>query len=155
MYPPMRRIKNELSIESVRTLLKSAEYGTLALNTPENFPYSLPMSYVFHDNAIYLHGAKEGFKMKSLLTNPKVSFSVVGKTQILPEKFTTKYESVIVFGRVLLLEEGPEKREALFKFIKKYSSDFLAEGQAYIERSGNATAIIKIDIEHMTGKSNF
>lgn len=155
MYPQMRRSKNEMSKESVLELLCKGEYGTLALISPENFPYSLPISYVFDGTAIYLHGAKEGFKIKSLLSNPKVSFSVVGRTKISPETFTTKYESLVVFGKAHLIEEGPEKQEALMHFIKKYAPSFLAEGQAYISRSGNATCIIKIEIEHVSGKSNF
>ncbi len=49
-------------------------------------------------DVIYFHCAPEGHKLENLSGNNKVSFCVVGKTQVLPDKFATNYESVIVFG---------------------------------------------------------
>jgi uncharacterized protein len=36
-------------------------------------------------------------------------FCVVGRTQILPDEFSTKYESVIVFGRAIEVSDDEKK----------------------------------------------
>lgn len=92
---------------------------------------SLPLSYIYHNNFIYLHSAKSGHKIENIKSNEKVSFSVVGDTNILPSKFSTNYESVIGFG-IACEVDGKEKEEALIKLIEKYSKDFLKEGIEYI-----------------------
>ncbi|MDU1538055.1 MAG: hypothetical protein E6902_00415 [Paeniclostridium sordellii] len=42
---------------------------------------------------------------------------------------------------------------ALLKLIEKYSPEFLQEGKLYILRAKDATSVMKISIEHMTGKA--
>ena len=70
----------------------------------------------------------------------------------MPSKFSTKYESVVVFGKAHKSQDE-EKELALLKLIEKYSPNFLEEGKAYIEKAKDITTVIKIDIEHLTGKS--
>jgi nitroimidazol reductase NimA-like FMN-containing flavoprotein (pyridoxamine 5'-phosphate oxidase superfamily) len=77
---------------------------------------------------------------------------VVGETNIIPDKFTTDYESVIVFGKAYELT-GEEKEEALLSILYKYSPEFLEKGRLYIKNAADKTTVIKIDIRHMTGKA--
>ena len=90
--------------------------------------------------------------MRLMGANPKVCFTVVGKTQVLPSQFSTKYESIIVFGEGALVEQEKEKRMALELLLKKYSPDFLREGMDYIDKAITKTHVYKIIIRHMTGK---
>ncbi|MGL5751241.1 MAG: pyridoxamine 5'-phosphate oxidase family protein, partial [Paraclostridium sp.] len=116
------------------------------------YPYSTPLSYVYHNNAIYFHCATQGQKLININSNSKVSFSIVGDTEVLPSQFSTKYESVIIFGNGTLVE-GEEKEIALLKLIEKYSKEFLETGAKYISKAKDVTTVIKIDIEHITGKA--
>jgi nitroimidazol reductase NimA-like FMN-containing flavoprotein (pyridoxamine 5'-phosphate oxidase superfamily) len=77
---------------------------------------------------------------------------VVGPARVLPEKFTTSYESAVAFGRASEVQES-EKHEAMLSLLKKYSPDFMEEGQKTIAKFIDKTTVIKIDINHITGKA--
>lgn len=62
---------------------------------------------------IYFHSAVSGHKIDVVRKREKASFCVIGQDHILPEKFTTCYRSVIVFGTVRILEDGQEIRKAM------------------------------------------
>ena len=107
----------------------------------------MPISYVYYEKCIYFHSAKVGHKIDNIKNHEKVSFNVVGDTEVLPSKFSIKYE--IVIAKI----DGEEKEMALLKLIEKYSPEFLQEGKLYISRAKDATSVMKISIEHMTGKA--
>ena len=152
MFKEMRRKNREISKEEIIKILEQGEYGTVATVDENGYPYSLPLSYVYYKDCIYFHCAREGKKLSNIDKNNKVSFSVIGDTELMPSKFSTKYESVIVFGKAHKSQDE-EKELALLKLIEKYSPNFLEEGKAYIGKAKDMTTVIKIDIEHLTGKS--
>lgn len=153
MFREMRKKEREINLEEAQRILKENNYGVLStINADNGYPYGVPISYSYMNNEIYFHCAKEGLKIESFSKNNKVCFTVIGRTEILPEKFSTKYESTIVYGQLIELTEE-KKEKALFELIKKYSADFLEEGRAYIERAGARTRVYKIKIEHISGKA--
>ncbi|EQK46576.1 hypothetical protein LPC27_14660 [Paraclostridium bifermentans] len=95
---------------------------------------------------------KERQKLENINYNNKVSFCVVGKTCVIPEKFSTKYESTILFGEANEVF-GEEKNEALIEILKKYSPDFIDKGKLYIKNAGDKTKVIKININKISGKA--
>ncbi|MGI6730776.1 MAG: pyridoxamine 5'-phosphate oxidase family protein [Anaerovoracaceae bacterium] len=149
----MRRSDRKLGQEDALRVLKDGEYGILATANLQGQPYGVPLSYIVKDNAIYVHGTNEGSsKYDNILENNKVSFTVVGKTQVLHDTFTTNYESAIAFGEAAAVEDEEEKLMAYREFIQKYSADYPEAGEKYIEAMGNKTLIIKISITNLTGK---
>jgi hypothetical protein len=70
----------------------------------------------------------------------------------LPDQFSTKYESAIVFGKAFELTDD-EKHKGLLEIVKKYSPGFIKEGLQYIENAANKARVYKIVIESITGKS--
>jgi nitroimidazol reductase NimA-like FMN-containing flavoprotein (pyridoxamine 5'-phosphate oxidase superfamily) len=152
MFREMRRKDREIFDEELLSVLNNGEYGTLATIGDNGYPYAVPVSYVYFENAVYFHCAAQGTKLDNIKNNNKVSFSIVGKTKVLPDKFSTEYESIVVFGHAVQME-GEEKRKALFALIEKYSSEFKEEGRAYIERASNNSTVVKINIDKMTGKA--
>lgn len=152
MFREMRRKDREIFDEELLSVLNNGEYGTLATIGENGYPYAVPVSYVYFENAVYFHCAAQGTKLDNIKNNNKVSFSIVGKTKVLPDKFSTEYESIVVFGHAVQME-GEEKRKVLFALIEKYSSEFKEEGRAYIERASNNTAVVKINIDKITGKA--
>jgi nitroimidazol reductase NimA-like FMN-containing flavoprotein (pyridoxamine 5'-phosphate oxidase superfamily) len=149
----MRRKDREAAPEQTVNILNNGEYGVLSTVGKDGQPYGIPLSYVYSNNCIYFHCAKEGHKLDNLLAGNRVSFCVVGATQILPEKFSTRYESAIAFGTASEVFGG-EKYEALLSLVKKYSPDFVKEGIDYAAKSGDETRVIKIEIEHLSGKAS-
>lgn len=152
MDHPMRRVERAVSEDEARQLLEAGEYGILSTCGPDGVPYGFPLSYCVIDNAIYFHCALEGRKIGNLAHESQVSFCVVGKTEVLPEQFATRYESVIVTGRATDVL-GDEKQLALEGLLRKYSAPFLAEGRAYISAKWEKTKVIRISIDTISGKA--
>ncbi len=151
MFKNMRRKEKLLPIDRTEEILTKGDYGVLSTIGENGYPYGLPINYVYMDDCIYVHGAREGHKLDNIQYNSKVSFSVVDYSQVIPSQFETYYESVITFG-VAKVIEGKEKELALEAFIHKYSEDFLDKGIKYINSLKDKTTIIKINIQYMTGK---
>lgn len=151
MYHEMRRKDRALSLEESIRILEENTYGVLSTVGKDGQPYGVPLSYVWKDGSLYFHCATEGQKLINISENDRVSFCVIGKTEVLPEKFSTNYESVIVFGTAKELSDE-EKKAMLMELVYKYSSGFEAEGEKYIMGTGNRVKVYKIAVEHLTGK---
>ena len=148
----MRRQDRQITQqESIEIVLKG-EYGVLSMCTPTNEGYGVPLNYAYDGNNLYFHFAGEGTKLDYLKNNPKVSFCIVGKTQVLPSQFGTLYESVIVSGYTSKVE-GTEKLEALKQLIEKYSGEYIREGKEYIEKLIEKVTVIKLIIHSINGKA--
>jgi len=148
----MRRQDRAISQEDAMIILIQGEYGVLSTVSDKNEPYGIPLNYSIRDNSIYFHSAVEGEKIEHIQNNNRVSFCVVGRTKILPSKFSTGYESVIVFGEIEEVYDD-EKQKALEDIVHKYSPDFEEKGKSYIEASSFETRVFKITIEHLSGKA--
>ena len=148
----MRRMDRALSREEALRILSEGEYGVISTASSDGQPYGTPISYCVLDGFLYFHSAPEGQKLENLSANARVSFCVVGKTQVEPDKFGTKYESVIVFGTAMEVFDS-EKRSALLGLITKYSREFISEGLRYIESSSKDTRVYKVSIDSISGKS--
>ena len=81
----------------------------------------VPLNFCIISGNLYFHCALEGRKLENLNQNNTGSFCVVGNIEIMPDKFGTKYESVIVSGKVAEVFEKT-KRVALEGLLEKYSS---------------------------------
>ena len=148
----MRREDRAISIEDAIVLLESAEYGVLSMASPDGVPHGVPLNFALAGNSIYFHCAPEGRKIDCLAANKTVSFCVVGNTQVLPEEFGTRYESVIATGTIEELT-AEDKREALLLLVRKYSPEYVAEGLEVIDRLIGNTKVFRIPLESVTGKA--
>ena len=152
MFREMRRFKQQLLEETAAAILDRNTAGTLALLGDDDYPYSLPISYVYADGKIYFHSAKTGHKIDAIKKHEKASFSVIDKDEIVPEEYTTYFRSVIAFGKVRLVEDIDEIRRIATVLAMKYSAAFAEGIPAEIDSSINHMAIIEMEIEHMTAK---
>jgi uncharacterized protein len=152
MHKNVRRKDREIDLETATQLLAEGEYGVLSTADKDGQAYGVPLNYVFKNNCLYFHCALEGHKLENIRANNKVSFCVVGKTRVLPDKFSTEYESAIAFGTATEVQ-GEERHGALLSIVEKYSPDFIEEGNKAIAKYDDKTRIIKITINHITGKA--
>ena len=148
----MRRQDKALSDVDIIKILNQGEYGVLATVDSDGQPYGVPLNYVYIDGDIYFHCALEGHKLDNIACNDKVSFSVVGRTEVLPAEFSTGYESVIAFGTAAVIS-GDERYRGLMALAEKYSPDYLSEASAYIEKLDKQTAVVRFSVDRMTGKA--
>ncbi len=147
----MRRKDKEIGTDEAIDFLTECEYGVLSTVGNDGQPYGVPLNYAYKDNCIYFHCTLTGHKIDNIDNNPKVSFCVVGDTKVLPSEFSTNYVSAVVFG-VASEIQGTERYNALVLLLEKFSPDFLEEGKKYIEKLDKATKVIKIEIQHISGK---
>ncbi len=153
MDVPMRRKEKQLAQDDSASVLQSGEYGVLSISRGDAAPYGVPLSYVYLNGAVYIHCAREGYKLDLMAANPRVSFCVVGRTTLLPERFTTAYESVLLSGTAQGVS-GAEKEDALRALIAKYAPSHQPEGDAYIAKAAAKTEVVKISIDCITGKAS-
>jgi len=151
MFREMRRSKQSLSNEDTVAVMKRCTHGVLACVGDEDYPYAVPLNYVYFNDKIYFHTAKAGHKIDAIMKNPKVCFSVVDEDTIVSEKYTSYFRSVIAFGKARIVE-GNEWPDAFRALVEKYSGDQPEESK-HKEIVGCSKAhIIAIDVEHITGK---
>lgn len=152
MFREMRRKKQELSIEECKKILDRNTSGVLAVFGDEGYPYTVPMSYVFDGKAIYFHSAKQGHKLDAIRSYNKASFCVIDQDQVIPEKYTTYFRSVVVFGWISIVTEEEEKQNSLSMLSKKYSPNDEEGRLKEIDQLIAHTEMIKLELEHMSGK---
>lgn len=153
MFRKMRRFKQELTEKKCEEILNSVSTGVLGVTGDMGYPYTVPLNFAYSENAVYFHCAREGHKIDAIKNNDKVSFTVIERDTVVPQKFATDYYSVIIFGRAQILTDEMEKINALRILNKKLAPEFPDEGEKEIEKFLESVCIVKIKIEHMTGKA--
>lgn len=146
----MRRFKQELPPEESARILNTGRYCVVAVSGDDDYPYAVPVNYVYSGNAIYLHSAAQGHKIDALRRNAKCSLCIVDKDDIVAEEFTSYFRSIIVFGRAHFVESADEKVMALRSLAEKYSPGI--DPEAEISRFIKSVCIVRIDIDSITGK---
>ena len=155
MFREMRRKSQQLTEAECVEILNRNTSGVLAVLGDEGYPYAVPMSYVYDGKALYFHCAKSGHKLDAIKSCDKVSFCVVDQDEVVPKKYTTHFRSVILFGRASVLNNDEEILYAIGKLaIKYYPTDSKENLDIAIRKEYAAMCIIKIDIDHMTGKES-
>ena len=145
-FREMRRKNQALSPQAVTEILQNETVGVLALAGDDDYPYTVPMNYVYD-------GAKEGHKIDAIQRSAKASFCVIAKDQIVPEEYTTYFRSVIVFGQIRCLDEDVEKRTAIDLLARKYApDDTTANREQAIARDWAPLCVLVMTIDHASGK---
>ena len=144
-----REIKDKTLMESI---LERATVCRVGLSE-NNVPYIVPVNFGYRDNCLYFHSAKEGKKIDMIRGNNKVCFEIDIDSEVVKGenacRWTMKYYSIIGFGRAFFVEGFEEKRKALDIVMEHYAGKSSFE---YSEEAVDKAAIIKVEIESMTGK---
>ena len=151
-FRAMRRKRQQLSEEESVAILKKATAGTLALLGDNDYPYAVPLSYVYQEGRIYFHSALSGHKVDAIRKCDKASFCVIEQDDVQPEKYTTFFRSVIAFGRIHIIEDEYEKLETARMLGNRYNPNHDEALQKEIEGGLSRMLMIRFDIEHLTGK---
>lgn len=119
----------------------------------DNYPYTIPMNFYYSENEhkIYFHGAKDGHKIDSIKKHDRVSFCVYDKGVLVKGKKGLNYKSVIVFGRIKILEDREKTIHICrllanqFKFDKNYIEDEIKNFTKFV-------MVLELTPEHISGK---
>lgn len=152
MFRPMRRFKQQLGRERCEEILRKGSYGVLAVLGDEGYPYTVPLNYHYCDGKLLFHCAASGHKLDAVRACDKVSFCVVDKDELVGEKLTTFFRSVIVFGRVRVIEDTEEKRAAVTALSRHYFPDMEEKIQKEASGALKNLCMLELSVEHMSGK---
>lgn len=148
----MRRSEQEITDESaIEAIINASSVCRLALSDGDQ-PYIVPLSFGYQDRTLYFHSALEGRKIDIIKINDRICFEFDVNTEIIEAekacKWGIKYQSVIGFGIAVFVENIEEKQKALNIIMNHYSD----RNFQFPDKIMKKTAIIKIEIESMTGK---
>ena len=153
-FREMRRKRQQLSDEESYAILQNATSGTLALLGDGDYPYAVPISYVYSEGKLYFHSALSGHKVDAIRSCDRASFCVVAQDDVKPAMYTTFFRSVIAFGRIHIVDDEAEKLTAARLLGNRYNPHQDEALQKELENGLARMLVIRLDIEHLTGKES-
>ncbi len=145
-----KEIKDKHEIEAIMDRATVCRVGFCE----NDVPYIVPVNFGYKDDCLYFHSAPAGKKIEILKRNNNVCFEMDIDHEVIrsatPCNWDTKYRSVIGFGRAFLVGDPEEKRMALNVIVERYSG----QSYEYREDALNSVAVVKIEVESVTGKKS-
>jgi len=152
----LRRKDKEVTDERLlKKILKTTKYVTIALSINDE-PYLVSLSHGYDEkkNCVYFHCARGGKKLQYLRSNNTVWGQALLDYGYSEGECTYLYASVHFTGRVTILENLEEKREALacmIRQIDKNPETLIADLRPERLRD---TVVGRIDVAYMSGKKS-
>ena len=153
-FRAMRRKRQQLSEEESISILQKSTAGTLALLGDNDYPYAVPISYIYANGRLYFHSALNGHKVDAIRKYDKASFCVIDQDEVHPEKYTTFYRSVIAFGRIHIVENEQEILASARMLGNRYNPNQEEALQKELEKGLSRMLVIRFDVKHLTGKES-
>ena len=153
MFRELIRKNKKLSNEDCITILKSETRGVLSVIGDEGYPYGMPMNHFYNDEdgCIYFHTGNIGHRLEALKKCDKVSFCTYDKGYRNEGEWAFNVKSVIVFGKIEILNDIETITDITTKLSYKFTND-----EEYIKKeiaqSGHRTLLLKLKPEHICGK---
>jgi nitroimidazol reductase NimA-like FMN-containing flavoprotein (pyridoxamine 5'-phosphate oxidase superfamily) len=141
--------------------LNEQPVGRVASLDGSGYPQVIPMNFVYHDGAVYMHSHPFGEKLDNIRRNPNVGFEVDQHICFLPSYFfhptdasqaDTLYISVVIKGKAELVHSNEEKALALNALMEKYQKEGRYEALVANMPSVHEVAIIKVTPRDIRGK---
>ena len=157
--PHMRRTDRQMDEAHVRALIERSFSGRLATIGADGYPYCVPLLYVTMDGRLYVHGTSaRGHLHAAVEHDPRVCFELDEPGEVFPYgRFecdsTVAYRSVILFGRIRVVDESEIKRRFCEALMAKYGKEDWNRPKGFFPRIDLIT-VYEITIERITGKEN-
>jgi len=144
-----KEIKDQSVIEDIFESNKICRIGFV----DKNVPYVISMNYGYAKSAIYLHTATSGKKLNIIETNNNVCVEITDSVEIIesniPCKFGTRYRSLICNGKINILTDLEEKKEALKVLMNQHTQ---RSGWNIPDTAIEQITLLKIELETISGK---
>ncbi len=152
----MNRIDREIrNTEELSRILKNGKYITIAL-CRDNEPYIVTLSYGYDErnSCLYFHAALKGLKLDFIKANPNVCGTIIQDLGYIVSKCKHHFSSLVLWGKMMIVSDDNEKREALRVLIRHLEPDPEPMIDKIIgdENAFSIITILKLNIEKMTGK---
>ena len=153
MFRELTRIKQKLSMEETISILKQEPRGVLSVIGDDGYPYGMPMDHWYNDadGCLYFHSGKKGHKVDAMNRCSKASYCVYDQGFRREGEWALNIRSVIVFGRLEIVEDYDTAMAVTRQLSLKYTDD-IAYIDWEIRQSGKNTLVFRLVPEHITGK---
>ena len=153
MFRKMRRFKQQLSDADCLAVLQTARRGVLAVHGDDDYPYGVPLNFVFDPAAriLYFHMAVAGHKLDAIERDSKVCFTVMDDGYKVEGDWAWYVRSVVVFGEAQVVNDDAARDRWLRALAAKYfpSTEDVEED---MRRNAPRALVVAVHIAHMTGK---
>lgn len=148
----MRRHEKEITDpKEMEAVIRESRICRLGLSDGLE-PYIVPVNFGYRNRRVYIHGAPKGRKIDLIRKNPRVCVEFDIDDGIIEGNsgcnWSMAFRSVIATGRAVILEDKAEKRQGLAVIMAQYSDGAFS----FPDKAIAGTAVIRIDIDAMTGK---
>ena len=122
-------------------------------------PFVLPMSFLYRDGSLYIHGAPGSRLIRTLASGAPCCIETTLLDALIASKsaetHSMNYRSVVLFGRGQLVRDRERRRSVLEELIGRYFPGRKAgDDYAHItDREMKATALVEVRIDEMSAKS--
>lgn len=153
MFRELVRKNKEISTEECVRVLETETRGVLSVLGDNDYPYGMPMNHFYNeaDGCVYFHSGNVGHRLEALQKHDKVSFCTWDKGVREEGEWAWKVKSVIVFGRIEIIDDMEQIIDITTRLSYKFTQD-----EEYIRReiagSGHRTLLLKLKPEHICGK---
>jgi nitroimidazol reductase NimA-like FMN-containing flavoprotein (pyridoxamine 5'-phosphate oxidase superfamily) len=154
----LRRTDKVMSAQDVEALLARAFCGRTATVGPDGYPYVVPNLFTWRHGQIFLHTSQqEGHFLANVRHSSRASFEIDEAGEVFPYgpvecDTSVSYRSVIIFGRIRIVDDEAEKIGFFESFMQKYAPpDSWGRERGSFPRLG-ATIVYAITPEATTGK---
>jgi uncharacterized protein len=155
--PQVRRADKLMAEGRARETLERGFCGRLATVGEDGYPYCVPLLYVWMDGQVYLHNTRvRGHLRANVDHESRVCFEVDESGE--PFAYgrfecdsTVAYRSVIVFGRIRVVEDKETKQRFCEGLMAKYAKKDWDRPKGFFPRIDQIT-VYAVTIERMSGK---
>ena len=147
-----RKEKKIVDRETIDSIIQHSDICHLAC-CQEDIPYSIPISFGYDGEVVYIHTASAGKKIAIFEMNPRVCLTFVSQADILSHsdqacKWSFAFSSVIAEGKISEITEPEGKSTALNQIMSHYSR----RDWDFPKKTLSGTRVWKITLETLTGK---
>lgn len=155
--PAVRRTDKLMSDARTLELLAQGTCGRLATVGPDGWPYVVPLLYVWRDGEVWVHNTSaRGHLRDNVAHEARVCFEIDEAGEIFPYgRFecdtTVAYCSVVVFGRIRIVEDAARKAAFFDALMAKYGDPAWDRPRQFYPRLDQVT-VYAISVERLSGK---
>lgn len=156
--PRVRRTDRVLADEAARETLARGFCGRLATVGADGYPYCVPLLYVWMDGEVWVHNTRaRGHLRANVEHDARVCFEVDEPGEVFAYgrfecNSTVAYRSVVLFGRIRVVEERPAKQRFCEALMAKYAKPDWDRPKGFFPRLDEIT-VYAVAVERLTGKA--
>ncbi len=156
--PKVRRADKLMPDEKIGELLSTSYCGRLASVGEDGTPYICPLLYVWMNGQVWLHNTSAmGHLQTNVRHEPRVCFEIDTPGKVFPYgRFrcdtSVEYQSVVVFGRITIVEDRAQKAAFFDALMAKYYAHDPTRPQGFYPRL-DAVVVYLLTVDRMTGKA--